>query len=211
MNTILDLAFPIVEGRLVAIDHAHALYGAIKHVAPALTGIGIWPLRGQPLGEWLQLRHHEHLRLRLDADRIAQALPLAGRELRVGSNLLRLGAPRIEALEPHANLYARTVVIAKGKGGEGNRPASELEVLATATAAAPGAKPIILGRRTLRIHGVQIPGFELVLEGCSPEVSLKLQSEGLGGRRAFGCGIFVNAGVRAPVVAGTAADKAEHA
>lgn len=213
--TAIDLVFPIVQGLVVPIDHGHMLYGACKQAVPALgeIALGIHALRGTPLPQGLlHLGQRARLRLRLDAARIPIALPLAGRELRIGSNLVRLGAPQVEALVPHANLYARTVVIAKGKAGDGNRPATEAEVVAAAKAAAPMATPIILHRRTIRIHGVQIPGFELVLEGLDDATSLKLQAEGLGGRRAFGCGIFVNAGVKKPATTATAtSDEVGHA
>lgn len=203
----VDLAFPIVEGRTVTIDHGHQLYGAVKTAAPALgeVPLGIHPLRGQPLeGGLLLLRPGAVLRLRLTADHLAKALPLAGREVRVGSMLLRLGAPRIEALEPHPTLFARTVVLVKKDPAtpDRGRPATAPEVTAALQSIAGSGATIRLPKtRSIRIHGQQIHGFEVVVEGLSPESSLRLQAEGLGGRRAFGCGIFVNAGVRKPTPA----------
>ena len=203
----VDLAFPIVEGRTVTIDHGHQLYGAVKTGAPALgeVPLGLHPLRGQPLdGGLLLLRPGSVLRLRLGADHLAKALPLSGREIRVGSMLLRLGAPRIEALEPHSTLYARTVVLVKKNAAspDRGRPATGPELTAALRAIVGSTAPIhLLRTRSIRIHGQQILGFEVVVEGLSPEVSLRLQTEGFGGRRAFGCGLFVNAGDRKPLVA----------
>lgn len=48
--------------------------------------------------------------------------------------------------------------------------------------------------RTIRIHGKQVMGFEVLASNLTPEESLRLQYEGIGGRRAFGCGIFVRVG-----------------
>ena len=45
-------------------------------------------------------------------------------------------------------------------------------------------------RRIITIKGKKIVGFSLIAHGLSDEDSLKLQSEGLGGRRSMGCGIF---------------------
>jgi CRISPR-associated protein Cas6 len=205
----VDLAFPIVEGRTVTIDHGHQLYGAVKTAAPALgeVPLGLHPLRGQPLdGGLLLLRPGSFLRLRLGADNLAKALPLAGREIRVGSMLLRLGAPRIEALEPHPTVYARTVVLVKKDPAspDRGRPATGPELTAALQAiVGPTASIHLLRTRSIRIHGQQILGFEVVVEDLTPEASLRLQAEGLGGRRAFGCGIFVNAGDRKPVAATT--------
>jgi CRISPR-associated protein Cas6 len=46
-------------------------------------------------------------------------------------------------------------------------------------------------RRTLRIRDKEIVGFALAVEGLSAEESVMLQEHGIGGRRRFGCGIFV--------------------
>jgi CRISPR-associated protein Cas6 len=45
-------------------------------------------------------------------------------------------------------------------------------------------------RRTLRINGKEIIGFPIEVSGLSAEDSIRLQEQGLGGRRHFGCGIF---------------------
>jgi len=211
----VDLSFPIVQGLFVPIEHGHQLYGALKQAVPQLAEVqplGIHPLRGTPMeGGLLHLRHHGRLRLRLPADRIATALPLAGKELRIGSMLIRLGAPSIEVFEPHAELYARTVIVAKtvpkaerGADARGNRHATEPEVIAAVQARCnPGATVRVIGSRTITLHGkgpgkkhLWFPGFEVVIEGLDTEHSLKIQAAGIGGRRALGCGIFVKAGVR---------------
>jgi CRISPR-associated protein Cas6 len=46
-------------------------------------------------------------------------------------------------------------------------------------------------RRTLRIRNKEVVGYEVVLGKLAAEESLLVQSAGLGGRRRFGCGIFV--------------------
>ncbi len=47
-----------------------------------------------------------------------------------------------------------------------------------------------LARRTLQVKNKKIVGYGVVVEGLSPEDSLKLQWYGLGGRQHFGCGWF---------------------
>jgi len=49
----------------------------------------------------------------------------------------------------------------------------------------------ILRPRTIRMEGRQLLGFELAVRNLAPQASLLLQSQGLGGRRALGCGLFV--------------------
>ncbi len=210
----IDLAFPVIQGLFVPIEHGHQLLGAIKEAAPQLAEvrIGVHSLRGSPMERGLlHLRHREHLRLRLPGDRIAAALPLAGRELRIGSMLIRLGVPSVEPLAAHAELYARSVCVAitAKPGPDGVKPkhareATEAELLAHVRARCNADASVrILRWRTVRLHGkgraggdLQIRAGEVVIEGLDDEHSLAIQSDGIGGRRAFGCGIFVRAGVR---------------
>jgi CRISPR-associated protein Cas6 len=52
-----------------------------------------------------------------------------------------------------------------------------------------GKDPFV--RRTLNIKGVNVVGYAATVSGLSPTDSLRLQNEGMGGRRHFGCGLFV--------------------
>jgi len=45
-------------------------------------------------------------------------------------------------------------------------------------------------RKIVTIDSYKIVGFSLRVTGLSPRYSIKLQEEGLGGRRRMGCGIF---------------------
>ena len=226
-TTPIDLVLPIVEGRVVPRDHGHLLYGAIKNAAPQLGELspGIHPLRGEVLpAGLLYLPPRARLRIRIAADRIAAVLPLAGRELRLGSHLIRLGAPQIEVLEPQAILTSSLVVMAKTvtkaeRGeGRGNRFADEAEILTAIKAVIGNASVRSLGRRSLVLHKepkhIRVPGIGVVIEGLDPDISLRLQAEGLGGRRAFGCGIVVKAGPKPAaetVLAPASSQEVEHA
>jgi CRISPR-associated endonuclease/helicase Cas3 len=42
----------------------------------------------------------------------------------------------------------------------------------------------------VKIHGKSVIGFSLAAHNLNDEDSLHLQSAGIGGRRAMGCGIF---------------------
>jgi CRISPR-associated protein Cas6 len=220
----IDLAFPVIQGLIVPIDHGHCLLGALKQAAPALAEVdplGVIPLRGQPLpANLLHLSRGARLRLRFKPEAIPLALALAGKELRVGSHLIRLGAPTIEVLAPHPVLAARLVVIAKTVSKEqrgearGNRFATEAEILAAVKAKINvGATVRSLGHRSLLIHGTRIAGIGVVVEGLDDAASLRLQCEGVGGRRAFGCGLFVQAGPvpRDTVATASAGDEVGHA
>jgi CRISPR-associated endonuclease/helicase Cas3 len=46
-------------------------------------------------------------------------------------------------------------------------------------------------RQVVKVKGVLIVGYEVGLSRLNPRESLVIQAAGLGGRRRFGCGVFV--------------------
>jgi CRISPR-associated protein Cas6 len=46
-------------------------------------------------------------------------------------------------------------------------------------------------RRTVRIREKEVVGYGLDVSRLTAEASILLQEHGLGGRRPFGCGVFV--------------------
>ncbi|MBX6312325.1 MAG: type I-MYXAN CRISPR-associated protein Cas6/Cmx6 [Isosphaeraceae bacterium] len=138
------------------------------------------------------------LRIRTQAERIGELLPLAGVFLNVGGHEVCLGVPRVRALMPALVLMSRLVTI---KGFTEPEPFLEaagrqLEALgisgrASIPPVSGGPRAGLLQRRVLRIKGVSIVGFALVIEDLTPEGSERLLVHGLGGRRHMGCGIFV--------------------
>jgi CRISPR-associated protein Cas6 len=187
---VVDLAFPL-RGKALPVDHGYALYSACCKVVPEIHGdrdMGIFPVQGAYSGgENLLLNRTSKLTLRIQADRVGQFLPLAGKSLEVGGCPLALGAPNLQNLRPTASLLARTVTI---KGFEEEGPfleALERQLLPVA----PEARATIIKRRTVRIAGKQVVGFKVQVEGLAAEESIALQEKGLGGRRRFGCGLLV--------------------
>lgn len=196
MNMV-ELIFHLIPEGVVPVDHGHALFGAIKEAAPGLgttTGLGIHPLRGRPIGEKGELvldSRTARLRLRLPAEAIPDALALAGKSLRVHSCFLRVGVCSVSSLQPSESLWARTVT---RKFDSCDNEAAKENLLQALAAAYPEVRFSVRRARTIRIHQKQILGFEVLAQGLSDEDSLRLQAEGFGGRRSFGCGIFVAVG-----------------
>lgn len=186
---IVDLWFPVL-GETAPADHAYPLFSAISHRVQALHEDDTWGLHtlvGQRVGPGLlQLPRRPRLGLRLPADRIPLALGLAGAALDVGGHTLRLGTPRVCALEPSGTLVARTVTI---KGYTEPEPTLarvrvELDRLGVVGRAEIGP------RRVVRVHERAIVGFGVKVHELSAEHSVLLQSVGVGGRRKLGCGLF---------------------
>jgi CRISPR-associated protein Cas6 len=188
---VVDLWFSILVGQSLPSDHGYGLYGAICRVLPKMHESDWWGLhtvRGARSGEGLiVLPKQSWLGIRIVADQIVSVLPLAGRQLEVDGHHIGLGSPTIQALAPSPALSARMVTI---------KDSTELEPFETSVRRQLAELSItnetveVGSRKIVTIDGYKIVGFSLRVTGLSPGHSIKLQEEGIGGRRRMGCGIF---------------------
>lgn len=212
MNAV-DLIFP-AHGSAVPRDHGYALYGAVSRIVPAVhqsKDIGIFPIRGTPAGDGtLLLTDYSAVRFRVPADRLPELLPLAGKALELDGHRLRLGVPHVAALVPASVLSSSLVLIKLADKGDpaiggivtpdaflaaARRKLTEMNIQAE-----PGLQKIRAGpradqprRRIIRVKDQTQVGFALIVQGLTAEESIRLQEEGLGGRRLMGCGLFLPA------------------
>jgi CRISPR-associated protein Cas6 len=207
---VVDMAF-VVNGGAIPADHGYLLMAAISRHLPELHGdesIGIHPIGGQLVGgRQLSLTRESRVTLRFPASKVGQAVRLAGRRLDLGGASVTLGVPSIHSLTPVASLTSRLVVISGFTDAEpfleaARRQLEERGIGGVATLVRRvGSKPLEgrtgsateVMRRTLRIREREIVGFAVRVDDLGPEGSLRLQAVGIGGRRRFGCGIFVPA------------------
>jgi CRISPR-associated protein Cas6 len=207
---VVDLAFRL-HGQRIPVDHGYQLYSAISRLIPELhshDSIGIHPISGPLAGNRSQLiTDKSSLIIRLPSERIGDVLSLAGKSLKIGEHEIRVGVPQTRALVPSARVYSRLVVI-KGftepdsfldatvrqldsmsvKGKPYLVQQAEIEE-ANRERSSGTHSPFL--RRTIRIRDKEIVGFALRIEELTAEESVLLQEKGIGGRRRFGCGIFV--------------------
>jgi len=206
-SPIISIVFPVYGRRLPA-DHGYALYAAISRCAPALhrvPGLSVELISGVPWRDGIIVLpiHGSRLHLRVPAERYADILPLSGMSLDINGQAIRLGSPSARPLQPTASLYARIVTIKKFTEAEPFLDAARRQIEALGVNASmqlPIDENGRFRRRIIRIHDKAVVGFSLAAHGLSDEHSLKLQSHGVGGRRAMGCGIFI------PITRGLAAE-----
>lgn len=208
--TIVDVQFPL-RGIEIAADHGYSLFSIISEIIPELHGdsdVGIFPISGTPCkGRTLALTGTSSLTIRIDSSRIEQLLPLAGQDLNLEGHEVHVGLPTIRNLIPAARLYSRLVTI-KGYMEPDvfleavQRQLDEIEVKgmpflveqqsivkANEQSKSGTHSPVL--RRTLRIKEKEVVGFAVRVEQLTAEESMALQEKGVGGRRRFGCGIFL--------------------
>jgi CRISPR-associated protein Cas6 len=192
----ISVQFPIQGNKLPA-DHGYLLYSAISQIKPELhetKWLGIELISGVTFEKGLIVVPNRGgvLRLRIPADKFGEVICLAGKQFDLEGHKIRLGIPTARPLQPSPTLYARIVTFKNSLEvpkflETANRDLLEKGI--TATLEIPKEERS-RHRRIITIKGKKIVGFSLIAHGLNDEDSLKLQSEGLGGRRSMGCGLF---------------------
>lgn len=193
--SFVDVAFRLT-GNAVPVDHGYALYSALSRILPALHSSPSWAvhrIRGNYTGPGeLALDHKSKLTLRAPTFDLPELMHLVGKPLDVGGRSLRIGVPTVLPLRSVANLRAHLCTI---KGFTEPEPFAEaLRRQLTAMGVCEQVDVALGQRRVLNIKGKRVVGFALAVGGLSADESLDLQVKGVGGRRRFGCGVFVPLG-----------------
>lgn len=206
----VDLCFPL-EGKMIHGDSAYWVYAALSELIPELhndADVGIHAIKGKPgRDRRLTLTSQSKLVLRVPQSQLMRYLALAGQRLQLGEHSIQLQGGFLRQLVPASRLYSRLTTIRGFVDPENFQDAAQRqlrelgiqgqvllvpqpEIAAINQGKATGSRSPFL-RRTVQIKGKQIVGFALRVQDLTAEESLLLQERGLGGRRHFGCGLFV--------------------
>ena len=189
---VVDLAFRL-RGDRVPLDHGYLLYSALSKQLAELHEAGDWgvhPIQGTAIGGGeLALTPRSRVVLRIPTARIQAAIPLAGKQLKIGQASCQIGVPEVRPLRPSTHLFSRLVTI---KGFEDadqefldacHRQLEALDV--------DGVQVEAKKRRVMDVKGYTVVGFAVRLSGVAHDSSVRIQESGLGGKRKMGAGIFV--------------------
>lgn len=208
--SIVDIQFNL-NGSFIPVDHGYLLYSAISEIVPEFhenPDIGIFSISGNHIGNrQLSITKNSKLIIRLPSEEIGNSLKLAGKTIKIQDKQIQIGVPMIRALIPSANLYSRLVIIKGFMEPEQfleavKRQLDELEIkgkpylveqneILEANIDKKGGSHSPYLRRTINIRNKEIVGFALRVKELDAEESITLQEKGIGGRRRFGCGLFV--------------------
>ncbi len=208
--TVVDVQFRL-QGNTIPVDHGYHLSSAVSEVVPSLHGdqeVGLHPIAGQLVGNRLMaITERSFLTIRISSERISEILPLAGKTLSIDKHALTVGVPRTCALAPSDQLYSRLVVIKgfmepepfldavqrqlEGLEVKANPSLVDQSHIAEANRDKETGSHSPYLRRTIRIRDKEVVGFAVRVEELTPEASICIQQKGIGGRRRFGCGLFV--------------------
>lgn len=193
---MVDLVFGL-RGSTIAVDYADRLWEGLRSALPWLEAeaAAVHPLGrvGEGAG-CLFLSPHSRLVLRLPRQRVPDAGGLSGSSVDLGGTAT-IGAATVKELKPQRVLYSSCVLLGT---------ADEAAFLAACSAALDALNidsgRLIVGKlRTARVNGIEQQGYSLMVHGCVPDESLRLQHVGLGTGRQRGCGVFVQHRSVAPV------------
>lgn len=192
MTTTVDIRWLLVPRGRIPVHHQYELLAGLSRVVPELhasTSVGVHPIRGSVVEPgFLELEPASAVTLRAPAELIPNLLPLGGKKLDIAGCPIRLGVPQVFALSPAERLWAHLVII-KGYMEVPQFEAAVRRKLDTLTVR-DSVRMEVGPRRVIRIRGQTIVGFGLRLGGLSADESIRVQQNGLGGRRHFGCGLF---------------------
>jgi CRISPR-associated protein Cas6 len=191
----VDLVFS-VAGAEVPVDHGYALFGAIAralgedlHRAEWLAVAGIRATPG-PRGLLVLPGGVGELRIRLPPERVAMFSALRGRRLDLRGYRVRAGDATVVELTPGRALRAR-IVTTKVRGDVGDAEVFRRALSDRLRELGVHARMELGARRVLQVAGDRVVGYQVSLHELNAQDSLRVQRAGLGGRRRFGCGVFL--------------------
>lgn len=208
-NASVDLVFAL-SGTTIPQDHGYAVYAAVSRIVAGIhsaTNVGIFPIAAISGGErLLNLTRRSTLRVRAPAPRIPEILLLAGKTLDLDGHHVRVGVPHVALLVPAPLLASPLVTIKLAQANNDDGFVTPDAFLAAAKkkleergirgeiqlrTITSGPRAGQARRRVIRIKSQTHVGYAIVVGGLTPDESIHLQENGLGGRRLMGCGLFL--------------------
>ena len=185
----VDVIFP-VDGKFLPRDHAQMLHLAVCAQWPQLldeAGAGIHAIKlVTGTGAQAMLSRRARLLLRMSQQPAKVLLDTQGIDLQIDGQMIRLGPPHARALQPHTTLYAYRVAAANA-----DEPAFMAGIASELAAMGVRGEQVCGKHQHMRLDAGAVDTFSLMLHGLAPEHSLRLQQQGLGPHRLFGCGLFI--------------------
>ena len=173
ISEMVDVVFDI-SGDSVPVNYPFELWRELVRLVPELEGessVGVLPLRttGSDCGMLLPKRA-----------KLVVRLPRS-----IGGSQLKIGKAKLREIQPYSTIHAHLVVATDDEVAFVENVSARLADLGITAS-------LICGRQNSLLDGDQcVQGFSLVIHDLKPEDSLRLQYNGLGSDRKFGCGIFV--------------------
>ena len=202
-DDVVDVGFKVISKSL-PLEHAHELFIALHKVLPWLKDealLGIHQIHGAESGngwmrpedtenELLYLSRRARFYIRTPDHRLDEIKALTGQILDIAGHQLELGSSIIKPLSTQSEQFSRYVIVEEGEENEEDfliRVVAELnELLET------NVRKIMCGKpHTIRLPEEEIRTRSIMVADLEPEIAVKLQQQGVGRGRQYGCGLFL--------------------
>lgn len=213
LNSKINISF-FVKGETIPTDHNYALFSALSKLLPDIhedSDVGIDRINGNLLDDRrTQITSKSRLFLRLPFSKVpAYCNSFSGKEINIKGEKLVIGSvDKYKPIQHESILYSRIVVyshimdlqkfieMTQKEAFENNLVKCEFAIKTPDGENPFNKKRSIIEEggvvpRTFEMKGEKIKGYGIVVRNLSPEESLFLQENGLGGKRHFGCGLFI--------------------
>ena len=200
---VVDVGFKVISKSL-PLEHAHELYEALNNVMPWINDeelIGIHQIHGAETGngwirpedaenELLYLSRRARMYIRTPAHRLEEVKALSGQILNIAGHSLEMGSTIIKPLSTQSEQFSRYVIMEEGEENESDflqRVVTELnETLEMNVRKVMCGKP-----HMIRVPGEDIRTRSVMVADLDPKIAVKLQQQGVGRGRQYGCGLFL--------------------
>lgn len=198
----LDILFPL-KGNLLPIDNGYLVYSALSRLCPnihELSDIGIHPIAGRPNRyKQLKLTQRSKLKIRIPLEQIPLVYQfLVEQTFKIGENQFQIGIPEYKALSSASRLYSRLVIIRRSRKPEdfiktAQQQLDSLGITGKINLLQKSNGQLQCRQLTLRKKEGTFPliGYGVEVTDLSEADSIKLQQQGIGGKRKMMCGVFV--------------------
>ncbi|MEM7590645.1 MAG: type I-MYXAN CRISPR-associated protein Cas6/Cmx6 [Cyanobacteria bacterium P01_A01_bin.83] len=199
----VDVVFPL-KGKLLPLDNGYLVYSALSDLCPNIhkreLDIGIHPIAGKPNRyKQLKLTQRSKLKIRIALEQISLIYQfLVEQTFKIGARQFHIGIPEYKALAPASSLYSRLVIIRPYRKPEdfieaAQRQLERLEITGKINLLQKSNGQLQCRQLTMRKKEGTFPlvGYGVEVTDLSETDSIKLQQQGIGGKRKMMCGIFV--------------------
>ena len=200
-DDVMDIAYKL-ECKTLPLDHAQSLSDAIHAALPWFadethTGLHLihvaesgngWYRPEDPENEVLCLSRRTRMTLRVPKHRIEDAHELTGQTLDIEGYELTVREGTTKSLSALPTLFARYVITEEGQDENAflSAMASILRDMEIPV------KKLMAGKQhRMRMASGPVFTRSLMVADLAPEHAVKIQQEGIGPGRKFGCGLFI--------------------
>lgn len=200
-DDVVDIAFKL-DCRMLPLDHAQSLSDAITEALPwfvdeAKAGLHLvhvaesgngWYRPENPENEVLCLSRRTRMTLRVPKHRIEDTHILTNQTLDIDGNRMKVGEGTVKSLSSLPTMFARYVITEANQ----DEHAFLRDMVAVLNDLGIPVSKLMAGKQhTLNMQAGPVYTRSLMVADLTPEYAVKLQQEGIGPGRKFGCGLFL--------------------